>query len=111
MIHMMGGLNFLVAILENISEESKESDRVLWRDELNKDLKKMPGDPAYKESAFMVRAARRGNDMTQKELAKKLDIDPKNLSHIERARRPVGKKLAHKLGKVFNVGYKVFLTP
>ena len=77
---------------------------------MEKDLKKMGGDERYRQSAYMVRSARKSEEMTQVGLCKKLKIDQRNLSQIENAKRPVGKGLAKKLSTVFNINYKVFLS-
>ena len=75
-----------------------------------KRLHQIGGVLAYRKSALMVKGARNKEEITQKELAKKLNILQTNLSMIENAKRPIGKKLAHKLEKVFNISYKVFLS-
>jgi DNA-binding XRE family transcriptional regulator len=61
------------------------------------------------ESAYMVKAAREGAEMTQEDLAEKLHVPQSNISQIETGKRPVGKNLAKRLAKIFNLDYRVFL--
>jgi DNA-binding XRE family transcriptional regulator len=74
------------------------------------DIKKIGGDESNRNSAHMVRSARKSEGMTQVELSKKLGVDQRNLSQIENAKRPVGKKIAKNLSEIFNINYKVFLS-
>jgi ribosome-binding protein aMBF1 (putative translation factor) len=89
----------LITSLQEYSEES-----IPWR-EAAKDRIKASGG----ESAHMVKSSRQMLGLTQVELAKKLKMPQANLSQIENGKRPVGKALAKKLGKIFNVDYRVFL--
>ena len=73
-------------------------------------IDKLDGVPEYKRSAYFVRSARKEKAYTQNTLASMLGITQANLSSLENAKRPIGKKLAEKLSEVFGVGYKVFLT-
>ena len=61
------------------------------------------------ESAHMVRTSREMAGMTQVELAKLLKMPQANLSQVESGRRSVGKALAKKMAKIFQVDYRVFL--
>jgi len=85
-------------------EDDDDNLSIPWRDAFKNDIKK-----AGSESALMVKAARIGENMTQNQLAELLNMPQSNLSQIENNKRPVGKKLAKKLGKIFNIGYRVFL--
>jgi DNA-binding XRE family transcriptional regulator len=53
--------------------------------------------------------ARTREDMTQAELARKLNIPRSNISEMERGKRPIGKQMAKRLADVLNTDYKVFL--
>lgn len=57
----------------------------------------------------MVKSAREAAGLTQAKLAKKLNIPQSNISQIETGRRSVGKNLAKRLAKIFNLDYRVFL--
>ena len=61
------------------------------------------------ESAHMVKSAREGAGLTQAQLAKKLNIPQSNISQVETGKRSVGKNLAKRLAKIFNLDYRVFL--
>jgi transcriptional regulator with XRE-family HTH domain len=56
-----------------------------------------------------VRGARFKAELTQKQLAEKLGVLPHHISEMEHGKRPISKKMAHKLAEVLDVNYKVFL--
>jgi ribosome-binding protein aMBF1 (putative translation factor) len=76
---------------------------VPWRVSAKKEIEK------YTEVGMMVRAGRFKANLTQKQLADKLEILPHHVSEMEHGKRPVSKKMAQKLGKIFNLDYRVFL--
>jgi ribosome-binding protein aMBF1 (putative translation factor) len=76
---------------------------VPWRVSAKKEIEK------YTEVGAMVRAGRFKAGLTQKELADKLEILPHHVSEMEHGKRSVSKKMAQKLGKIFNLDYRVFL--
>lgn len=59
--------------------------------------------------SITLRAARRREGLTQKELADKADIPQAHISLMERGKMPIGVTRAKRLGKALNVGYKVLL--
>src|SRR5205814_828465 len=63
----------------------------------------------YSKPGMIVRDCRIRDDLTQEELAKKLAILQTHVSEIENNKRPIGKALAKKLAKVFNINYRMFL--
>lgn len=63
----------------------------------------------YTEVGVMVRAGRFKAGLTQKQLADKLEILPHHVSEMEHGKRPVSKKMDQKLGKIFNLNYRIFL--
>ena len=76
---------------------------VPWRVSAKEEIDK------YTEVGVMVRAGRFKAGLTQKALADELDILPHHVSEMEHGKRPISKKMAHKLGKVFNLDYRIFL--
>jgi len=89
--------NTIRAIIKNLSVESKESPFK----ELEQKL------PPY---AICLRGARTKEGMSQKELAEKTGIAITNISKMENGQRNIGEKVARKLGKALNIGYKVFIV-
>jgi DNA-binding XRE family transcriptional regulator len=78
------------------------SDTVPWREafpEINDE--EGPG--------VVLRAMRRREGVTQKELSKKADIPQGHISAMERGKMKIGVARAKKLGKALNAGYRVFL--
>jgi len=59
--------------------------------------------------ATMFRGLRFKNNLTQKELAKRLGLDQSDVSKIEKGKRAIGKALAKKIEKEFGDDYRLFL--
>lgn len=74
-----------------------------WREVAKGNIKK------YTEAGLALRGARAKENLTQKQLADKLDILPHHVSEMEHGRRPISKKMALKLASALHVNYKVFL--
>ncbi len=81
----------------------QETDSVPWREALKEDLEK------HGETALMLRGARLKAGLSQTALARKLGTAQGNISQMEQGLRPIGKKMAHRLSKILNVNYRVFL--
>ena len=89
---------------KRIAALSKKREKSIpWRETSKNTIKK------YTETGLMVRGARFKAELTQKQLAGKLEVLPHHISEMEYGKRPVSKKMAHKLSKALNVNYKVFL--
>ena len=63
----------------------------------------------YSKTGALLKGARLRETMTQKQLADKLGIPQSHVSEMEHGKRPIGKRMAQRLGKVLKVSYKVFL--
>lgn len=59
--------------------------------------------------AMVLRGIRHREQLTQKELAKKLGIRQHHLSEMENAKRPIGKNLAKKLAEALRTDWRMFL--
>ena len=66
-------------------------------------------DKKYGKIGATIRGFRSRNNITQKELAKKLNIAQSHISQMEHGKRSVGKKMAQKLAKIFKTNYRLFL--
>ncbi len=75
-----------------------------WREGAKKRMNAAGG-----EAAYMLKSARKMADLTQTQLADKLKMPQGNLSQIESGQRTIGKSLAKRLAKIFNLDYRVFL--
>jgi DNA-binding XRE family transcriptional regulator len=60
--------------------------------------------------AKILRGFRLGHELDQTELAEKLGIKQSRLSEMETGKRPISRKMAAKLGKVFDMPPKTFIT-
>lgn len=81
----------------------EKEDSIPWR-EAAKDL-----ISKYTETGMLIRGGRHKAGLTQKELAKKIGVLPHHISEMEHGKRPISKKMAQKLGEIFQVDYRVFL--
>lgn len=61
------------------------------------------------EWCVMLRGLRYREGLTQIGLAKKLGITQGNLSAMENGKRPIGRNMAMRLGKLFDTDYRIFL--
>jgi len=78
------------------------SDSVPWREAY----------PEYSETQLIGKAlvgARYREGLTQIKLSEMSGIPQRHISEMENGKRPIGKEMAKRLGKVLNIGYKVFL--
>ncbi|MBT6120213.1 hypothetical protein HOH45_01950 [bacterium] len=81
-----------------------------WK-KLNANItKSLGGNVKFHTSALAVKGARIREGLTQANLAEKIGMARHNLSLVETAKRPVGKKLAYKFGTFFGNDYKLFLS-
>jgi DNA-binding XRE family transcriptional regulator len=58
---------------------------------------------------MILRGFRGRDEMTQKELAEKLNIASTRVSEMESGSRPISIKMAKQLAEIFETSYKVFL--
>ena len=84
--------------------ENYQNDSIPWR-ELAKDRILAAGG----ESAYMLKTSRKATNLTQNQLAARLQIPQGNLSQMESGKRAISKAMARKLSKVFALNYRVFL--
>lgn len=61
------------------------------------------------EWAVALRGLRYREGFTQDALGKILDIDPSDISKMERGIQSIDKPTAKRLAKIFKINYKVFL--
>lgn len=63
----------------------------------------------YQTPGYYLHLYRQRQGMTQVELAKIADIRQHHLSEMEHNKRPIGKKLAHRLAKILGFEYRKLL--
>ena len=74
-----------MVVFQVLKHQLQEDDSIPWRDSEShkKTLSRVGGNPAYRESAVVVRGSRSKEDMTQAELAKKLGVTQQYISKLE----------------------------
>ncbi len=87
----------------NLSEKVISEVSVPWRDAFNEGIEK------FSEIGLMLKGGRHKAGLTQKALAGEIGVKPHHISEMEHGKRPIGKNMAHRLAKIFNVDYRVFL--
>lgn len=85
------------------SKQSTTKKGVPWRLSAEAEFSK------YTETGAMLRAGRFKAGLTQKQLAEMLEILPHHISEMEHGKRAISKKMAQKLGKIFDLDYRIFL--
>jgi DNA-binding transcriptional regulator YiaG len=63
----------------------------------------------YTKAGALLKAIRLREGMSQKEFAEKINVEQGDLSKMEHGRRSIGKDIAHRISKQFNVNYRLFL--
>jgi ribosome-binding protein aMBF1 (putative translation factor) len=89
-------------LLKELGFVENETDSIPWREAF----------PEYADGenpAVCLRAMRRREGLTQKELAARSGIPQAHISLMERGLMAIGVVRAKKLGEALNTGYKVFL--
>lgn len=66
-------------------------------------------DQKYGEAGALLRGLRAREDLSQVEFAKRIKVTQANLSKMENGTRPIGKTIAMRIAKAFDVNYKYFL--
>lgn len=64
----------------------------------------------YGKIGLTLRGARFREGLSQKELAKLSGISQENISKMENDQRPIGEKVAKKLGKVLKIDFKLLTS-
>lgn len=89
-------------VLKDLGFVALSSDSVPWREVFSEYTdQELPG--------VSLRAARRREGLTQKELADLSGISQAHISLMERGKMSIGVTRAKRLGKALNAGYKIFL--
>ncbi len=94
---------FIIKELEKYMVDSPKKDSIS-SDDLFADIYKK-----YSKAGAILKGARLKENLTQAELAKKLEIEQPDLSKMESGKRPIGKKLAKRFSAVLNINYRAFL--
>ena len=83
-----------------------EEENSIPADEFIEKAKKDLGLPMW---AISLSGLRYRENLTQKKLGELIGSKQANISLMERGLRPIGKKIAQRLAKIFNVDYRIFL--
>ena len=81
----------------------KKEESINWREA----VKEAYGNLSI--NSISLKGMRNREGWTQVELAAKIGVSQANLSKMENGKRPIGKKIAHRLAEVFETDYRVFL--
>lgn len=102
------------AAIFRVPREKAEGFLVLLNDYRDEEL--IPAEEVFRDLhqkytkvGALLKGARLKEEMTQAELAKKLQITQGDLSKMEYGKRSIGKQMAKRLAKVLNTDYRIFL--
>ena len=90
---------YIVEVKKTVEREGNIS-----ADEVFKDM-----DKKYGEAGALLRGLRSRENLSQIEFAKRIKVTQANLSKMENGTRPIGKIIAMRIAKAFDVNYKYFL--
>ncbi len=83
--------------------EEPDPDSIPWREAFKERLGDLPGN------AINLAGIRHREDLSQSKFGKAVGVNQANISKMERGVRPIGVKIAKRIGKVFNIDYRLFL--
>ncbi len=63
----------------------------------------------YTKAGVLLKGLRLRENLSQVEFGKKIKVTQANLSNMENGKRPIGKIIAKRIGKIFNTNYRYFL--
>jgi ribosome-binding protein aMBF1 (putative translation factor) len=90
--------------LVKMLEDFESKDKFVSSDAVFEKLDKL-----YTKPGAVLQGARLKEELTQIELAKKLNITQGDLSKMEAGKRTIGKAMAKRLAKILNIDYRIFL--
>ena len=83
--------------------DGKKQKTVTWRQSFKKQIAK------HSEGGLALRGCRYKADISQKKLADEIGISQHHISEMETGKRQIGKVMAHRFAKFFDVDYRIFL--
>lgn len=63
----------------------------------------------FTKPGALLKGVRLREGLSQDDFAKKINVKQGDLSKMESGKRPIGKRIAHRIAKEFKVNYKFFL--
>ena len=96
--------NAVSTLLDNLNSKDNSKEDSIDALDLYPELK----DP-IKRVATVFQGIRLRHGFTQKQMGDKIGLHQTDVSKIEKGERPIGKKLAIRIGKALGIDYKRFL--
>ena len=94
----------LLLLLNDFRIKSPTEENTFSSSEVFKEL-----DKKFGRTGAALKGARLKENLSQKDLGKRLKVTQGDLSKMENGKRTIGKKMAQKLSKILKVDYRVFL--
>jgi DNA-binding XRE family transcriptional regulator len=75
------------------------------------DDESIPAEEVFPEGfpGMALRGLRGKEDLTQEELAERIGVTPNRVSEMESGKRSISREMTKRIGKEFNISYKVFI--
>ena len=64
----------------------------------------------YTRPGALLRGIRIRENLTQKQMAEKIQVTQSDISQMENGTRPIGKKIAKRIAEIFDVDYRSLLS-
>ena len=105
-------LKGLDSFIGKLRPYKKEEASISWRDSpaIKSLLAEAGKNEALQVGAVALKGMREGEGYSQKKLAELISRDQGVISKMERCKVPIGKTIAKRFEKIFNVSYKIFLS-
>lgn len=104
MRHAGVNYQFPKQIAEKYRVNNDKDSKSVSSDEVFADLNKK-----YTRPGVLLRGIRAREDLTQIEMAKKIKVTQSDISQMENGTRAIGRKIAKRIEKLFDVSYRSFL--
>lgn len=103
--------NLLYAIPRSVAKKYiiETKNPIESKDNISADALFKETDQKYGEASALLRGLRARENLSQVEFAKRIKVTQANLSKMENGKRSIGKIIAKRIAKAFDVNYKYFI--
>jgi len=105
-------LDTLISFIGDLKPYKTPSSPSSWRNSgvIQELLNEAGGTQDHQTGAVALKGLREDKGLSQKALADLINRDQGVISKMEHCKIPIGKQIAKRFEKIFNVNYKIFLT-
>ena len=89
---------------KSVAEKYRVEEKTVSADDLFDDLNKK-----YTKAGALLRGLRNRENLTQNQMAEKIEVTQSDVSQMENGVRVIGRKVAKRIESLFDVDYRAFL--